>query len=155
MLFSTYTYRFMALILAFLMFFSSVAFSLDKHYCQGQLKSVALFVKAKNCHELAAGVSKCKHHQTRQQKATTEGCEVGKKDCCQNNTLFFHLDQNKELPSSAFLINESFKNFVGAFVFSFFNNDLLNKENTALAFRVYKPPLIPRDIPILIQSFLL
>lgn len=142
-------HRITALSLALLMFFSSLAFSMDMHYCQGTLKSVALFVKAKNCHELAASMPNCKHHQLQ-----TNACAMDKKDCCENETVFFHLDQDQELPATDLMSNTSLLHFASALVAVFFTNEL-DREHTASPARDYKPPLIAQDIPVLLQSFLL
>jgi len=44
--------RVISLLLAFLLGFTSVGYSIDLHFCQGHLKSVALIGKAKSCHEM-------------------------------------------------------------------------------------------------------
>ena len=47
------TYQFTALMLAFLMFFTSTGFAINVHYCQGELKSFSFFGKSKTCNEMA------------------------------------------------------------------------------------------------------
>ncbi len=72
------TYRITTLTMALLMFFSSVGFSIDFHYCKGEFKSLSLIGKAKSCHE---GKKVCRHH--------TKDQNISKKDnnCCSNNEL--------------------------------------------------------------------
>ena len=40
------TYRFIAIILAAVLFVTSVGITMDMHYCKGELKSISLFGKA-------------------------------------------------------------------------------------------------------------
>ena len=56
------TYRIIALTMAFLMFFTSVGFTVDMHYCQGKLKTFNFFGKAKSCHEVGEGMKDCPFH---------------------------------------------------------------------------------------------
>ena len=74
------TYRPIALIMAFLMFFTSISFAVDVHYCKGELKSLSIFGKAKSCHEQKA-VSTCPHHAKMQKKQEDS-------NCCDNKTTF-------------------------------------------------------------------
>jgi len=147
------TYRLISLTLAFLVFTTSAGFSIDMHFCQDQLKSISLFGKAKTCHEKseAAPMKNCPHHK--KMMTEKEGCTEDK-DCCDNKTLQFQSDQDQQVQSSDFLISKQLQKFVVAYVAVFFTNDL-SIESDASSYAQYKPPLIPRDIPVLFESFLL
>ena len=148
------TYRFITLTLAFLMLTTSVGFAVDMHYCQGQLKSVSFFGRAKTCHETADAIptKKCSHHQKMMEQK--EGCSMDKKDCCQNITLHFQSDQDRQVQTSDFMISKQLQQFVIVYAAGFFTNDF-SIECDAASFNHYKPPLLLRNIPVLIQSFLL
>ena len=77
------TYRFVALMMAFLMFFSSVGFAMDMHYCGGKIKSISFFGKAKNCHEMVGEsdtpIKNCPHHK--KMMADEKSC-FEDKNCC-------------------------------------------------------------------------
>lgn len=150
----SYTYRFIALTLAFLMLFTSVGFAVDMHYCQGKLKSVSFFGKAKTCHEMSdtASMKNCPHHQKIMEQK--EGCSIDKKDCCSNKTVYFQSDQDQQVQTSDFVVSKQLQQFVIAYVAAFFTNDF-SIESDAVSFVLYKPPLISRDIYVLVQSFLL
>ena len=70
--------------MAFLMFFTSIGFSMDIHYCQGHLKSISLLGKAKNCHDIQAMKSdhckktktSCNHGTDKISQKEAEGCLV-------------------------------------------------------------------------------
>ena len=147
------TYRFIALILAFLVFFTSVGFSLDMHFCEGKLKTVNLFGKAKSCHKKAneQAMNDCHHHC--EMMVQNEVCSEGENNCCENKTLKFDNDQDKEIQTSNYLVNIQSQSFFTVFVIEFFADFLFSSGNPSV--KQYKPPLILRNIPVLVQSFLL
>ena len=77
------------------MFVSSTGFSIDFHYCQGQVKSFSLIGKAKSCHEQAE-----KNHCKKKLKAchadqsNSKKIKQCKKDCCSNKTIKFETNDN-------------------------------------------------------------
>lgn len=144
-------YRVIALSLAFLMCFTSVGFAIDMHYCQGQLKSIGILGKAKNCHEMAQAMKNCVHHQ--KMVVQQEGCSKEDRDCCEHKTFYAQSDQDQHLSMTDFKISSSLQQFVVAYVSVFLSKPLWH---TAIPdYKHYKPPLIPKDIPVLVQSFLL
>ena len=146
------TYRLIAILMAFLMFFSSASYAVDMHYCQGKLKSISFFGKAKTCHDMAESAMKnCPHHK--KMKAEEKGCSEDK-NCCSNKTVHFQSDQDQQVQNLDFVVSNQLQQFVIAFVAVFMANDF-NIEHEAIAFAYYKPPLIQKDIPVLNQSFLL
>ncbi len=147
------SYRIFALTLALLMFVTSVGFSIDMHYCQGQLKSFCFFGKAESCHEMAetTPIKICPHHQ--KMMVQKEGCSIDKKDCCKNRTLHIQSDQDLQVQTSNLILDKQLQQFVIAYVMAFIT-DFDLKTGTP-SFAHYKPPLIWRDIPVLNQTFLL
>ena len=144
------TYRILAFSLAILMFFTSAGLSIDMHFCQGNFKSFSLIGKAKNCHELAQ-TSTCKHHKAPIQEETCE--KTDKKDCCENRTLTLDSDQDQQIQTANFTLTKEIKQFVTAYIYAFHQDKITEEE--VISFALYRPPLIQRDIPVLIQSFLL
>ncbi len=144
-------YRFFAISMAVLMFITSVGFVLDMHYCQGQLKSVNFIGKAQNCHEMAASMKACPHHQ--QLTEQTNACSMEQKGCCENRLTHVQSQQDQELVSSTFGFNNQLQQFAIAYLVAFLSEDLITR--LVPAFTHYKPPLIPRNIPVLFESFLL
>jgi len=147
------TYRFVALMLAFLMFFISAGFVVDLHYCQGELKSISLFGKARSCHDMAesALMKNCPHHK--KMMAEKKGCSIDR-NCCSNKTIYFQYDQDQQIQISTFVVSKQLQQFVIAYTVLFMLNDF-SIEQEAAAFAHYKPPLISRDILVHNQSFLL
>jgi hypothetical protein len=147
------SYRFFALTMAFLMFYSSVGFSIDIHYCQGKLKSFSLFGKAKTCYEMTKAVKTSPQCQKLREQQSNDSCSISKKNCCENNTLHFQSDQDQQVQATEFIVNQQLQQFIVAYIVVFFQNNFTEKNASTLAF--YKSPLIPRDIPVLFEAFLI
>ena len=143
-----------SLMMAMLMLLSSTGFSMDLHFCQGQLKSFSLFGKAKSCHEQAE-----KSHCLKKKKT----CHISlsnqdktgecKKNCCSNKTV--KIESNKEVKNIETI---EFTAFQVKFLTAFTQLYLLKKSEqnkTIIPYLNYIPPLLNKDIPVLIQSFLL
>lgn len=136
--------------MAFLIFLTSAGFSIDMHFCGQHLKSFSLTGKAKNCFELAK-TNKCPKHQTA--ALTTPECEQSKKNCCHNKTLHLQADLTPDIPANDFFISTELQDFVITFIAAYFENR--PHQSIKPDFAHYKPPLIPKDIPVFFQSFLL
>jgi hypothetical protein len=146
--------RIISLMMAILILVSSMGFSIDVHYCQGQIKSFSLFGKAESCHQEVK-----KQHCTKHKKSchaapsNQEKLSSCKKDCCSNKTIIVESnDEARKLQSLK--LSQKQVEFVSVFVQVFFlvktdlNKNIVPHLN-------YIPPLLNKDIPVLIQSFLL
>ena len=115
--------------LLYLVSTSGVAWS--NFYCCGKIKETYIF-----------------HHHD-----YGKDCKGNKKasDCCDTKTFFFKV-KDSHSPSVAKTIATDFSliaHHFPVFIFSFTEN------NNAFSFLNYHPPSIERDIPVLIQSFLI
>ncbi|MGK0364855.1 MAG: hypothetical protein ACI85O_001915 [Saprospiraceae bacterium] len=146
------TYRIAAFLLAILVFVTSVGLSVDMHFCQGDFKSFSLIGKAKNCHDIAKKQSTCKHHKAFVQQEDSCG-ESEQKDCCENRTLSLNSDQDQQFQTVDFTLSKQVEQFITAFIYVFYQDKITEEED--VFFAQYRPPLIQKDIPVLIQSFLL
>ena len=136
------------------MLFASMGFLVDMHYCQGQLKSISFLGKAKSCHDLGEGMKDCPHHKKMLEAKDSAGDSLSEKGCCSSETIYYHLDKDqKHQVENTVLANASLQNFVIAFVEVFLSSSVTQTENPIYAH--YKPPLIPRDIYVLLETFLL
>jgi len=151
----SYTYRFIALFMAAIVFLSAVGIALDTHVCQDKLKSVSLLGKAKNCYELAGFDSPqtCSKHKNNKVTTSTADCNLEKKDCCNDQFHYFQSDIDFQTQTVDLDITPQIQQFVIAFVAVFFLDNL--SDNPIITSNYYKPPLILKDIPVLVQSFLL
>lgn len=148
------THRIISLLMAMLVLVSSTGFSVDLHFCQGEVKSFSLLGKAPSCHEKLD-----KKHCNKQQKschtapANQDDLKHCKKDCCSNQTIKVeHNDEAKKLQTIE--LSQKQIKFISAFIQGF----LLEKTDLSKAIVPhlnYVPPLLSKDIPVLVQSFLL
>ncbi len=147
-------YRLTALSLALLVLMTSVGWVLDMHYCAGELKSVSWLGKAKTCHEQAMTKSNegCPHHQKMMQMQTNEW-SADKRDCCENKTVYVHADQDVDAQPIQVLQDKQFQQFLFAYLSVFQASQSVTNHDQA--YYQYRPPFIARDIPVLVQSFLL
>ena len=143
------TYRISALLLVALMLFSTVGFSLDMHFCQGKLVSSSFFGDAPNCLEKAGlkNTKVCANHKT------PSSPSFKKKSCCEDKLLHFQSDQDLNTQKTDFVISPQLQVFLTAYVLVF--TDWTSFKAETPRFSLYKPPLLRRDIPVLVQSFLL
>lgn len=150
---SNRSYRIVALLMALLMLVSSTGFSIDLHYCQGNLKSFSLFGTAKSCHDKAD----TKHCKRKEMTCKAEKIEQVKdnchKNCCSNKKIEIDADDTQKITAQKLskpqiqFISLFIEHFVLALNKTRFPNDSPHQN--------YIPPLLNKDIPVLIQSFLL
>ena len=98
-----------------------------------------------------AQLSHC-HHK----RAATPSCseDSENKNCCNNETVILKLDQDQQINSFEIILNGPMKWFVSAFSYVFMADLMMPAKTTKDPFKL-KPPLIPRDICVLFQRFIL
>lgn len=140
------SYRVTALILAFLMFFTSIGYSIDFHYCKGDLKSFSLFGKAASCHTQKKS---CPNHTNTQLSPEKE------KDCCSNEKLEIdNLDVDYDISSTIDFNDLQVKSKV---IFAFVHNYIEHNFNYIKSSNYFKKavPIPQRDIYVLLERYLL
>jgi hypothetical protein len=147
-------HKIISVMMAMLVLLSSTGFSMDLHFCQGQLKSFSLFGKAETCHAQAAK-SHCQKKKKTCHASISNQDEVGKckKNCCSNKTV--KIESNNDIKNIQTL---ELAPLQAKFLTAFIQVYLLKKseQNKAIIPHLnYVPPLLNKDIPVLIQSFLL
>ena len=136
-------YRIFTMLMALLMAFSSVGYSVNLHYCQGSLKGFSLFGEAKSCHESR---TQCPNH-----KQTMTSAQ--EKDCCSNKTLSVdNLDELSLYQDIPGLFKNNFY-YVKNLFFAVESDISLPLTESRLILR--PPPLYNSHIYILYETFLL
>ena len=145
-------YRFTAILLALLVLVTSVGLTVDRHFCGGEMKSFSLVGKAKTCYELATGKPQptCVKADN---KDEFQGIAFSKKPCCENKTDHFQTDTDTSLQSASDALTVQTQHFLVAYVAVFVQSYV--HYFSPKQYLDYRPPSILRDIPVLIQSFLL
>ena len=141
------TYQIISFFLAILIFITSAGFTLDMHFCKGELKTISLIGKAKSCHDQAK--VQCPHHQK-------NGASTLKKEkennCCNNEKQYFQVEQDQIIPVFDFEKSADFLNLAPEIIQSPFDDYTFTN---LIVYNTYKPPPIQKDIPVLFESFLL
>lgn len=143
-----------ALTLALLMFVSSVGWSIDMHYCQGQLKTFNLLGEAKSCHQMALEVKSSHCKKKLMACHMKNGMDMhDEKDCCNNETVILDNLDNIYAYSSFHEMNKVDFIFFHSFFSAFFTAEEI--PSVAVDYLNYRPPLPEKDISILFQTFLI
>lgn len=138
-------HRITALTLAFLMFFTSMGFSVDFHYCKGELKSFSIVGEASACH---GTMISCPRHADMQIEDKSKDS-----NCCSNETIVvddLNIDYN--ISPDIELTNLQVK-IVACFVLTFkeFSHPTIVKST----FLKTHDLLPSRDIYVLLERFLI
>ena len=96
----------------------------------------------------------CPFHAKMKTANKSDGNTISKKGCCSNKTLHFQSDQDQQNQvDNAVVISPQLQYFVIAFVEVFINSSVVETDKPSFA--LYKPPLIARDIYVLLETYLL
>lgn len=118
--------------MAITLLIATTGVTLNKHYCMGRLKSIAIFHHAENC--MGEGM-------------------VDPMPCCQDVSEELKIE---EITSSTFNFDSAPELYQLAVVsYILIDQDLVSIEQDHPEFLDYEPPPTDKDIPVLIQSFLI
>lgn len=134
--------------LAVLLFISSTGFVVNKHYCQDELKSMALFIQAEACHKEKA-VRSCPFHASPHEEGQQK---EGKKGCCDDKAEYVKSDD--EQLAQSFKIDLELNPVLVSAINVPLSIELPSIDEHSLHYLNYKPPLIVFDIPVRLQTFL-
>lgn len=145
-------YRIIALLLAFLMFFTSTGFSMDVHYCQGKVKTISLFGKAKACSANEAAT--CYHRTSSSVDKQNLQTSVKKKKCCHNQNMATGSFEFEGTSSDLITLQDVQFEFIVAFVAAFVEHHSV-LTNDYVSFNIHQIPIPDQDLHVLYQSFLI
>ncbi len=145
------SHRIFAVSMALLLLLSSTGFSMDAHYCQGELKNISLFGKAKGCYdgEIVETINETK------KSCKNQHGEIKRADCCQNESLVIEsIDTDTTNPRLANIQESQFElttAILAVFVLNYWSKSDIQPPLS------HKPPipLDVRDIQVLYQTFLI
>ncbi len=129
-----------SIIMAFVVLFSTMSFTVSEHYCGHKLVDVGFFSKAESC------------GMEMQKPASSENCELSKSDCCKDEVTQF-TGQN-ELNTSFSSLNFDQQIFVASFVYTYVNL-FEGLAVISVPYKYHTPPLVDKEITILYQVFLI
>lgn len=137
--------KFLHIILALSVLFSTTGFTLSKHFCQKELQDVSLFAKAKNCqYSKKAPCQSASHHCGQHQDEDDNGC-------CNDTVKYYKLDQEKQAQSFKFKPLKA--PVLLAAVLVVFNIALPADNTHFLTYQTYRPPIVCDDFQSMLQTF--
>ena len=132
-----------SIILSILFLFSSVGVTFATHYCGGKVFSKKI--------TYITNTDGCGMESDRQLPCEPNKSSVKKKSCCDDDLEIFKITDEYNPSSFDFNLNLGF-------LTAFFNSVEQLSSQTSSTFSKYKnyrPPLLERDITVLVQSFLI
>lgn len=134
------TAKILHIILALSVLFSTTGILMGKHFCKKEMQTEKVLAKSKSC---------CQSNNSTCSSAES-GCD---KDCCSNEYEYFQSDQVK-LAQSIDLPTLN-KPALVATLLLVFDFEIPTYDNNTLQLLSYRPPIVERDIPVLLQTFLI
>lgn len=126
-------------LMAVVVVFSSMSFTVDMHYCGDSLVEIAVFQKAKGC-----GME--------MEKPSTEGCAITKNNCCSDVQQIIDGQDEMQFTIDKLTIDQQI--FVASFVYAYINL-FEGTEKKDTSFKDYIPPLVTRQIYQLVETYLI
>jgi len=132
-------HKIMSLLMAFVVLFSTMSFTVNMHYCGDTLVETAIFHKAEGC-----GME--------MDKPSTEGCEITKKNCCDDKQLV--VDGQDELQLQLDKMSFEQQVFFASFVYTYINL-FEGLDNNVSSYEEYEQPLVIRQLYKIDETYLI
>ena len=137
--------------MALLVLFSTMSFSVDKHFCGTEMVDFSIFSKAMTCKSETKTCGVKMGHKM-DHKMDHEMIADEKDSCCTNQKTAFN--GQDELKISFHILGFDQQLFLTTFTYSFiyiYESSSLSE----ISFRYYTPPLLVADIQVLDQVFII
>ncbi len=131
-------------LMAFVVLFSTMGFTISEHYCGDILVETAIFQKAKTC-----GMDSDNYLK---QETASEDCSIKRKKCCSEKQTVVEGQDELKISFNNLTIDQQFA--IVSVVYTYFNVFEIIKEEPS-SFNDYPPPLIVRHIFKLDESYLI
>lgn len=134
-------HKILSVLMAFVVLFTTMSFTVDMHYCGDSLVDFSVFTKAESC-----GMEKAQPTKSCENPVMTE------KDCCTDQQIV--KEGNDELKTSFDKLTFEQQTFVATFFYIYINRFEGLDENI-VPFKHYSPPFVERDIQTLHETYLI
>ncbi|AKA35419.1 hypothetical protein MQE36_03165 [Zhouia spongiae] len=134
-------HKILSVLMALVVMFTTMSFTVDMHYCGDSLVDFSFFTKAESC-----GMEKAQ---------PTRGCEnpaMSEKSCCSDQKIV--KEGSDDLKTSFNKLTFEQQTFVATFFYTYINLFEGLDENI-VPFKDYSPPFIERDVQILYETYLI
>ena len=129
-----------AVLMTFVVLFSTMSFTISEHYCGDHLVDSALFSKAESC------------GMEMQKPAPDKDCSIQKDNCCSD--VIKQIEGQNELKTQVINLDFEQQVFIASYIYSYINLFEGLDENI-VPFKYYSPPLLVKDIQVLDEVFLI
>jgi hypothetical protein len=147
--------RYIAFLMAFLVFGTSVCFSIDNHICKGEVWSTSYFGKADVCEMMQkqeeSEVMSCCSGKAKNQQSSNHGSQVKKAPCCSQETYVNNsIDGKIQMDSFDvnFELNTVYFDLAKSFNFSYSSRE-------KVSYITRPPPDYERDFQSYFQVFII
>lgn len=136
----SYFHKALSTILALIVMFSTLSFSVEKHVCMGTVTDVSYFLEAENC-----GMIEDKDQALDSQN------EINKIPCCDDVQVLFPGNNLEQQALESLKIEKTY--FALAYVITSFG--LIDELRHDKKIIIQPPPILSKDLVILHQTFLI
>lgn len=136
-------YRFLHIVLAALVYLSSLGVVLHGHYCREELRNLSVYWPAENCHAQAMPVD-CPMHGSEMPAGQDDN------DCCEERADYLK-DVQEAAPEIASLVGTL---QISAILPAIVLPTPPSADRRSIDYLHYKPPLIVCDRSVVLQTFL-
>jgi hypothetical protein len=124
------SHKILATVMAFVVLFSTMSFTVDMHFCGDTLVATSMFQKATGC-----GME--------MEKPAAEGCTFVKSNCCKDKQMI--IDGQDEMQLSIATLSFEHQVFITSFIYTYVH--LFEDADTAVtSYQAYQEPLVSRQL---------
>lgn len=138
---NVFLHKSLATVMAMLVLFTTLSFTVDMHYCGGSLVEMTVIGQLEGC-----GMEKAP------QSVICEAPSMTQSSCCSDQHLSVQGQNELQLTFDKLSFEQQV--FIASFVYSY-HKAFENFDNAIVGFKDYSPPPLIRDVQVMDQSFLI
>ena len=142
-----------ALFLLSIVLLSSMSFTIDGHYCDGELQNLSVLGKAEVCPMAKQQSDKEVYCPVHKKMMTMPTSDEDINDCCENKTVFVDAEDDLKDQSLNYVKIQQLQQFSIAYILVFHSEIITDRQS--IQEYSYQSPFIVRDIYALSEVFLL
>jgi hypothetical protein len=142
-----------ALFLLLIVVLSSMSFTIDGHYCNGELQNISILGKAPECQMANQEITKEVYCPVHKKMMTMPTSDEDINDCCENKTVFVDAEDDLKDQSLNYVKIQQLQQFSIAYILVFHSEIITDRQS--IQEYSYQSPFIVRDIYALSEVFLL
>ncbi len=136
-----FSHKILAILMSFVVLFSTTSFAITKHFCGDTLVNTAVFSKATSCGMETENIS-----------SSSDDCSSLSIDCCNDQQIVKNAQD--ELQPSVDQISFDQKVFIASFIYSYINL-FEGLDKNVSSFEEYAPPVVTNQIYKIDESYLI